>query len=190
MELPYTRAEFCDESQTELFVNADASSPNEWSIYVQSVDIPMMGGTMGSEGFKTMSDELGFAMTYGPATLAPPPEGPPPADAPPANMCAITEVHNFDDWYSGFMEHSKSKNVKGLDLPVTRAEMCDDSKTMVYRSLKNPNKVLISMFAINGEVLGKALQDENFQKLTVELGEIAETKRILMMTPLPPPPAA
>jgi hypothetical protein len=187
VELPHTRPEFCDESQTELFLNANTASPNEWAIYIDKVQLPQMGATMGSEAFKEMSDSLGFQMVFGPATLSPPPEGPPPAGAPPADMCAMMEVKDFDAWYSGFMEHAKSKSVKGLELPFTRAELCDDSKTMVYRSLKNPNKVFMTMFAIQGEVLGKALQDANFLKLTDELGEIAESKRMLFMTALPPP---
>ena len=190
VELPYTRAEFCDESTTELFLNADTSSPNEWSIFVDKVELPKMGAAMGSEAFKEMSDSLGFSMTYGPAILAPPPEGPPPADAPPPNMCAVLEVKDFDSWYSGFMEHGKSKNVKGLELPFSRSEMCDDSKTMVYRSLKNPKKVMMALFGIRNDVMGKALQDANFIKLTDELGEIADTKRMYMMTALPPPPTA
>lgn len=190
VELPYTRAEFCDESQTELYLNADSSSPNEWAIYIDKVDLSKMGAAMGSEAFKEMSDSLGFAMSYGPAILAPPPEGPPPADAPPPNMCGIVEVKDFDIWYSGFMEHSKGKNVKGLELPFSRSEMCDDSKTMVYRSLKNPNKVLMAMFGIQNEVMGKALENANFLKLVDELGEIVATKRMLVMTALPPPPTA
>ena len=190
VELPYSRAEFCDESQTELFLNADTSSPNEWSIFVDKVDLSKMGAAMGSEAFKELSDSLGFAMTYGPATLIPPPDGPPPADAPPPNMCAIVEVKDFDSWYSGFMEHGKNKSVKGLELPCSRSEMCDDSKTMVYRSMKSPNKVMMALFGIQNDVMGKAMQDANFMKLTDVLGEIADTKRMLMMTALTPPAAA
>ena len=105
-------------------------------------------------------------------------------------MCAIVEVNDFDSWYSGFMEHGKNKSVKGLELPCSRSEMCDDSKTMVYRSMKSPNKVMMALFGIQNDVMGKAMQDANFMKLTDVLGEIADTKRMLMMTALTPPTAA
>ena len=125
-----------------------------------------MGAAMGSEAFKEMSDSLGFAMTYGPATLIPPPDGPPPADAPPPNMCAIVEVNDLDAWYSGFMEHGKNKSVKGLELTCSRSEMCDDSKTMVYRSMKSPNKVMMALFGIQNDVMGKAdLQEVGVARL-------------------------
>ena len=92
-----------------------------------------MGAAMGSEAFKEMSDSLGFSMTYGPAILAPPPEGPPPADAPPPNMCAVLEVKDFDSWYSGFMEHGKSKNVK-----VTFCGFLKEYNRTCFQNLKFP----------------------------------------------------
>lgn len=141
---------------------------------------------MGSDAFKEITESLKFEMLYGPATLTRHPEGPPPPDTTSANIVGIVECKDFDAWYTGFIEHATSKSVGGFKLPFSRSEFCDDSKTVVYRSLKNPNKILLGMFAVKGERI--TMQDPSFLKLIETLGEIPESKQLLIMTPLPPPP--
>lgn len=98
---------------------------------------------------------------------------PPGPDSPPvANMFAHILCEDADKWIHSFKLHGSSKfGDWGFEVPVTRGEFCDDSKTRVFRCVEDPNVVAIDLIGVKNEVLGPCLADANFQKLEKALGE-------------------
>ena len=106
-------------------------------------------------------------------------------------MFTFMEVEDTDKWIEGFKAHADSKTgTWGYEVPITRGEFCDDSKTRIFKSVSNEKRVAVYIEAIDMTVLGPMLGDENFQKLTTDLGEKAETKQMKILTAPPPPPGA
>lgn len=178
-EAPISRMECCDESKTKYFVNA--ANGQEYGITLSSVDMEKMGAMMGSPAFKSLTEDM--KMVSGPLSFV----KPMPPSEPVATLLATMTVKDWDKWYAGFKEHSTSKNVAGLNLPVTRSEFCDDSKTKVFHK---GNDVCMVLGDVKMDVMGSIMGDPEFQKLTDALGEIAETKSISVLEAAPAPAPA
>jgi len=94
------------------------------------------------------------------------------------------EVNDFNVWYKGFTLHADSKTGSwGLELPVTRSEIVDDEQTLVLRSTKNPNRVMVVMTDVRSHKTEALIVNPNKMRATVEkvqyiLGEKLETKAI------------
>ena len=116
---------------------------------------------------------------------------PSPADGPdPPNMFFYVEVADVEKWVAGFKAHGTSKSgTWGYEVPVSRADFCDESKTVVYRCATNKNLVGAYMEGVRMDVLGPLLADEKMAKLTADLGEKEGTKVMKVVKPMPPPPA-
>ena len=104
------------------------------------------------------------------------------------NLC---EVADADKWIAGFKAHADSKTgTWGYEVPITRGEFVDESKTRIFKSATRKNVVGAYMEGVDMSKLGPLLGDENMNKLTKDLGEVAETKVMKVVTPMPPPPEA
>ena len=178
-EAPIARSEAMDESKTRYYRKVGEETTTSFKVACYGVDMAKMGEMMGSPTFESMRKDM--KMTDAPPMMLKPM---PPSEAEPS-LAAIMEVKDFDVWYAGFMQHASSTNVAGLTLPVSRSQMCDDSKTEVYR---NGNNVCLVMQGVRMEVIGQAMADPEFMKLTEALGEIAESKQMYVLEAMPPPP--
>ena len=85
----------------------------------------------------------------------------------------------------GLLSMPQARVSKALNCPSQDPNSVT-TQTVGYRSLKKPDKILLGMFAVKGERI--TMQDPSFLKLIETLGEIPESKQLLIMTPLPPPP--
>jgi len=94
------------------------------------------------------------------------------------------EVNDFNVWYEGLTLHADSKTGSwGLELPVTRSEIVDDEQTLVLRSTKTPNRVMVVMTDVRSHKTEALIINPNEMRATVEkvqniLGEKLETKAI------------
>lgn len=98
------------------------------------------------------------------------------------DMLFIVDTADASKWHEGFIAHAKSKDVAGLLLPVTRADLCDESRTKVFRSVSNPNRVAMTLYGVNGQVLQECMADPQFGQLTEKLGENLSTKKSFSLT--------
>lgn len=178
-DLPHSRSEFCNEDKTAVYVNI--ADPNDAIIYVEDVDMPKMGATMGHEEFIKMTSDMNVQTKLNMLNNI----GPDTADKP--TMLIQLTVEDFDKWQAGFQAHATSKTgTWGYEVPCTREEMCDDSKTKIYRAAEGGNKIAICLVDVKMEVLGPAMESENFQKLEKDLGESPE-KLVHVATEFVPP---
>ena len=93
-------------------------------------------------------------------------------------MFYYLEVENSEKWIRGFKEHSNSKRITGLldELPITRLELCDESRTRIFKHAWKSNWVAVIMYDINTEKLRQIQEDERMMRLTNFLGEKKSTK--------------
>lgn len=179
-EASLPRSEVCDESKTKYFRKVGDDSTTSFKAVCFGVDMAKMGEMMGSPAFESMRKDM--KMTDAPPMML----KPMPPSEPEPSLAAIMEVKDFDVWYAGFVEHATSTSVAGLTLPVNRQQMCDDSKTEVFR---NGNHVCMVMQGVRMDVIGQAMGDPEFIKLQDALGEIVEGKQMYVLEAMPPPPA-
>ena len=174
-EFASPRNAFCDETKTKLF--RDVEDESGLAIFLADVDMGGLGAFMGGETYQKYVADADNEKVDPEAGNVLAPAGP---DAPPvADMFAILAVKDFDVWYAGFKEHSTSKTgTWGFEVPITRSEFCDDAKTRVFRSVKDPNCVAIDMKQVDMSKLGPVLGDPDFNKITEVLGEIPDQKQM------------
>merc|ERR1712110_136169 len=172
IELPMSRKQFCDESKTEVF--RSVKDPKKIVIHMHKVNVPNLGFTMANpnfvdllSGYKVETNQMKVGLSPAMATSSTP------------DMGAVIDVEDFNKWNDGFSAHATSKLVSGLELPVSRSEFCDESKTEVYRSVKNPNRVFVNLAGVDLETLEGVMSDVSFQELTNVLGEKAKTMSVV-----------
>lgn len=179
-ELPMPRGEVCDESLTEVYKSPDT---NETLIRCGGVN-EKLGAMMGSTVFAGFSEYFGIENAGGPMALSAMEPGQPPATD---SAIVFGEVKNVDLWLKLFKEHATSKTLEGVELPATRAEMCDDSKTRVYINDKNPNKIAVACYGMTPQ-FGEVMGSEAFKTINEKVGLVSMTP--FTSAALPPPPAA
>jgi hypothetical protein len=186
------RGECLDEAKTEVW--RDVYEPTAIAMTFAGVDMGKLSALMSEPTFvEATSGE--FNPSAPPAMLLPPSNlsgvpGEMEEGSSTPDMFIRMEVEDFDKWLAGFTANSDSKTgTWGYEVPVTRGEMCDDSKTRVFRSVDFPNRVAVAMYGIRMDVLQPCMAHESFRQLTADLGEKAETKVIRVIAALPAPAA-
>jgi len=176
--LPYTRGEVCDESKTEVYKVPDT---NETLICCAGLN-EKFGPMMGSTAFAGFGEYFGMDAGKPMGLTAVEPGKPPATDS----VIGFAEIKEVDLWMKYFKEHATSKTVGGVEVPATRSEMCDESKTRVYVNDKNPNKVAIACYGMT-EKFGEVMASEGFKIINEKVGLVSLT--LFSTAPLPPPPA-
>ena len=193
-EMPLARGEACDETKTEVFQNVD--DPNNVKISIVGMDMAKMGPMLQSEAFKAMGEKALLSQDP-PSVLMdmPPPGAPPPSTPPtpppPPDMWVVVEVADADKWIAGYKAHATSTTgTWGYDVGMTRSEVCDESRSKVYKSAKRPNVVAAMMCGVKVEKLGPMTTNPNWARMSVDLGEGQKEgqKAIKLMVPPPAPP--
>jgi len=191
--VPVTRSEVCDEDKTDVFVDIKDSNAAVLSFF--SVDMPKFGSFVELPEFEEMS-KLAYSEESPPPELLldPPSESSAPSTDAPAgnpNIFVTVEVASADKWIEGFLAHGTSKTgTWGFEVPLTRAEVCDESKTRVFKSALNPNRVAVQIFNADMAKMGNMFADPKFTELVATLGEVEGTKTMKILAPMPPAASA
>tara|TARA_B110000914_G_scaffold131025_1_gene114482 strand:- start:54 stop:575 length:522 start_codon:yes stop_codon:yes gene_type:complete len=85
----------------------------------------------------------------------------------------IPLTKGYTTWYKGFIKDNK-----------TRERFCDDSRTLVLRDVKDPNKVSVYLYDVDMSKLGEMMQDPAFEKLALSLGEDLANKKVYTLSAL------
>lgn len=179
--VPLARNAACDEAKTLVFTEAKA--PNKVAITLFALDFAKFGPVMADPQFVEMSEQA--IVSQDPPLIMTNP-GPGAGDAP--SMFFYVEVADAEKWIAGFEAHGSSKTgTWGYEVPISRGEFCDESKTRVYKCASNPNIVGAYMEKVNMGKLGPLLGDEKMAQLTSDLGEKEGTKMMKVVTPMPAP---
>jgi len=180
--VPMSRGEACDEAKTLVF--NDVTDPNKVAIALFSLDFPKFGPVMADPQFVEMS---AAAITSQDAPLLMTNPGPDADDAP--SMFFYVEVDDPDKWVAGFQAHGTSKSgTWGYEVPLSRGEFCDESKTRAFKCATNPKLVGGYIEKVRMDKLAPLLGDEKMLQLTKDLGEKEGTKVMKVVAPMPPPP--
>ena len=173
------RNEFVDESKTEVW--RDIEFPNLVAITCFDVDASALGSFMTEDiAMKNMTSDFGWEVNP-PYEMK---EMIPELSSKKENMFCYMDVEDSDRWIKGFKEHGISKTISGFDgeMPVTRSDFCDESKTRIFRHASVKNRIAVLLYDIETETLGKFMADENMQKVTKFLGEKEESKVIKVLS--------
>jgi hypothetical protein len=164
--LPATRAAFCDESKTLLYV--DSKDPNCLLVYLQDVDLPKMGEVMGSEGFQTLGTEKGLFKLESLKVMTP---MPPPAQTPTyaVDMFAAVTTSDPAAYSKLFWEHAESTTIhwgrKPYEVPACRKDVCDESKTKLFHLVKDKKTIAIMIGSVDAPKLGAIMTSPGFEEL-------------------------
>ena len=85
----------------------------------------------------------------------------------------IPLTKGYTKWYNGFIKDNK-----------TRERFCDDSRTLVLRDVKDPNKVSVYLYDVDMSKLGQMMQDPAFEKFALSLGEDLANKKVYTLSAL------
>ena len=85
----------------------------------------------------------------------------------------IPLTKGYATWHKGFIKDNK-----------TRERFCDDSRTLVLRDVKDPNKVSVYLYDVDMSKLGEMMQDPAFEKLALSLGEDLANKKVYTLSAL------
>jgi len=170
----------CDEGKTEVF--CDVEDPNKLAITLFALDMAKFGPVMAEPAFEEMS-KAAIVSQDPPSIIANPP-----GESATPNMFMCVEVEDPEAWIAGFKAHADSKTgTWGFEVPITRGEFVDESKTRLFKSATRANVVGCYMEAVDMSKLGPMLANPEFQQLASQLGEKAETKVMKVVTPAPMP---
>ena len=64
---------------------------------------------------------------------------------------------------------------------MVRRDICDDSKTRVYRCISAPSSIAVCLFDVNATKFEELLLDLSFKKLQGALGEKSATRVVRLM---------
>ena len=64
------------------------------------------------------------------------------------DMFICLEVENSEKWIHGFKEHGTSEKINGFseDLLMSRTDLCDESRTRIFKHAWKPNWVAVLMY--------------------------------------------
>ena len=77
-----------------------------------------------------------------------------------------------DEWAAGFKAHAYSHTGNGLwttPSKYTRSDMCDESKTRIFRSAYNPKRVAILAYEMDLAKMGEFMADAAFAEISAIL---------------------
>ena len=181
-----SRGECVDESKTDVL--CDVADRNAFAAVFFSLDMGKMGPVMQEEPFKRMSEKA--IVSQNPPNVlgdAPPPGAPPPEEK--LDLFFTYEVEDVEKWVEGFLAHGSSKTgTWGAEAKYTRAEMCDEAKTRVFKSAYNTQRVGGMIYAADMAKMGEFMGDPSFAEVSKVLGIKRETMMMKTFKPAPPPP--
>ena len=160
-----TRGEALDESKTEVFCEFGAK--NKFAATFAAMDMAKFGPVMQEEAFVKMSEKA-IKSQDPPLVLGPMPSDP----AAKVNLWATYEVADADEWAAGFKAHAYSHTGNGLwttPSKYTRSDMCDESKTRIFRSAYNPKRVAILAYEMDLAKMGEFMADAAFAEISAIL---------------------
>ena len=169
------RNEFMDESRTEVW--RDVENPNLVLISCYEVEVPKMVYFCKEDPeMIRMTSDFGWEMDKPTEMRNMDPRS---IDVQEDMLCCL-EVENSEKWIQGFKEHGTSKKISGFseDLLMSRSELCDESRTRIFKHAWKPNWVAVLMYDIDTDKLGQLMEDEKMLKMTKLLGEKEGTKMI------------
>ncbi|XRB12885.1 hypothetical protein RI054_05g27210 [Pseudoscourfieldia marina] len=175
-KLPASRGQFVDESKTMVYHEVGAMKSS--LIDCSGVDLMKMGALMGGPSFAALNHACGAEVSPPTMLVDMPTDGPPPSP----DVIVFLEVKDFGVWHAGFTEHGTNKSIGGMEVPYSRSEVCDESRTKIYR---NGNKLAVCVFDTN-PTMGLLMADPAFQASIEKLGVISQTAKPRVA--LPPPP--
>ena len=79
----------------------------------------------------------------------------------------------YSKWYKGFIKDNKN-----------REKFCDDSRTLVFRDVKDPNNVSVYLYDVDMSKLGEMMTDPAFEKFAISLGEDLANKKVYTLSSL------
>ena len=82
-------------------------------------------------------------------------------------VAIIPLTKGYIRWYKGFIKDNKN-----------REKFCDDSRTLVHRDVKDPNKVSVYLYDVDMSKLGEMMTDPAFEKFALSLGEDLANKKV------------
>jgi len=85
----------------------------------------------------------------------------------------IPLTKGYSKWYKGFIKDNKN-----------RKRFCDDSRTLVFKDTKNPNKVSVYLYDVDMSKIGEMMADPAFEKFAISLGEDLANKKIYTLNSL------
>jgi len=185
IQFPFARVEYCDDAKTEVF--REITNKNNVVVALQNCDIKKLEEVMNSAGYATSTKktvpkpsliQIGIDLDKIQTTIAP-------------RLTYTLVTKSFDLWYKAFSEHlhttkfgTKDGDEK-FDVGQTRNQIAKSWK--VYRGVKNPFAVLVSVTDVN-VALFKALQEnDGFLMATMALQK-SGTTRIFVEQNIPAPP--
>lgn len=187
---PITRSDAMDEARTEVWVDVD--NGNKAMVTFFDVSMEKFGAFMAWDKFKEMSEIAIVSQDPPMIQMDPPAPGapPPPASAGKPTMFVSLEVKDADKWIAGFKAHATDK--KGtwgtVESKYSRSELCDETKTRVFKSKMNPNRVGAFICDIDVAKMGEMMSDPNWATISEFMGEVPAKTTIKVLAPAPPPP--
>jgi len=174
---------------TKEDVLCDITDKNKVALVFRAVDMAKMGAMMSEPAFtEGIKDAVVSQDPPNVATDMPAPDGPPPAGA--VDMFFSYEVADVDKWIEGFLAHGTSKTgTWGVETKYARADFCDEARTRVFRSVKNPKRVGGLVYGADMKKMGEFMGDPSFAKISEVLGVKPETMFMKQIAVMPPPPA-
>jgi hypothetical protein len=192
VEVPLARNETCDESET--MVLRSIKDPNRILVGISSMDMEKAGLIFADPAFVKMEDDLGVKDKDVRSLADPWPVGQGPTLS---HMTCTMKVKDTGKWVKCFLEHATSTTGSwGYDVGITRGECCGESKTEVFTGFaggdmnNGPDVVAVLMYDADYAKLRELSTHPNFLKMTIEQGEIAETKVVKTFTVLQDFPTA
>ena len=88
-------------------------------------------------------------------------------------VAIIPLTKGYGTWYKGFIKDNKN-----------REQFCDDSRTLVHRDVKDPNKVSVYLYDVDMSKLGEMMTDPAFEKFALSLGEDLANKKVYTLSAL------
>ncbi|CAD7930753.1 unnamed protein product [Amoebophrya sp. A25] len=185
-----TRASFCDESKSAIYVNT--KKEKELMISLDNVDLAKMGALMGSAEFQKMGDTL-FDFNPAEDMKLRGPDMPAAEKQDMSVWLTLKEGVTAEDYLKLFWAHADSKTLEyageTYDMPMTRGDCCDESKTKVFQNTKNAAQLVICCFGADMAKIGELMGGPIFQKMGEKMWTM-DKMEYLSAVPPPPPAAA
>ena len=95
-------------------------------------------------------------------------------------------MKDADKWIAGFKVHATDKTSEYWEgeVPITRSEFADETKTRIFKCATKPNLVGAYMEGVKMEKLGPLIEDPAMAALKESLGEIGGTLVMNVVAPM------
>jgi hypothetical protein len=188
--LPSARSSYCREKETKVF--RDVHDEMKVLVLLTVLDMACFTTALGSPEMKRLkvdlevSDELPIQLRTT-LTFTEPNDSPAEAYSLwPAkerhDVLYVVQVEDFDWWYAGFVQHGNSKTgTWGFSVPFSRAELADETRTLVFRGINAPNRIAVALFDVDLSKFAPMLKEGSFVRLQGVLGEVGATRSVTTM---------